>query len=44
MMDTFFKEYRQGRIPIVIDEVFSVTLATFAALKSVQEGGMPIKF
>lgn len=44
MMDTFFKEYRHGRIPIVIDEVFSVTLATFAALKSVQEGGMPIKF
>ncbi len=39
MMETFFKEIRNGKTPIPMEEIFAVTLATFAALKSVQEGG-----
>ncbi len=44
MMDAFFGEIRYGKTPIPMDEIFAVTLATFAALKSVQEGGAPVSF
>jgi len=44
MLNVFFKEIRNGKTPIPMDEIFSVTLATFAALKSVQEGGLPVAF
>lgn len=44
MIEQFFKEIREGRTPIPMDEIFAVTLATFAALKSLQEGGAPVQF
>lgn len=44
MMESFFNEIRNGKTPIPMDEIFAVTLATFAALKSVQEGGSPVVF
>ena len=44
MMEAFFNEIRKGRTPIPMEEIFAVTLATFAALKSVQEGGAPVAF
>lgn len=44
MMEAFFKDIRNGKTPIPMDEIFAVTLATFAALKSVQEGGAPVQF
>ena len=44
MIEQFFKEIREGRMPIPMDEIFAVTLATFAALKSLQEGGAPVQF
>lgn len=44
MIDSFFNEIRNGRTPIPMDEIFAVTLASFAALKSVQEGGSPVLF
>ena len=44
MMESFFNQIRNGSTPIPIAEIFSVTLATFASLKSVREGGVPITF
>ena len=44
MMESFFAEIRNGKTPIPMDEIFAVTLASFAALKSVQEGGAPVVF
>ena len=44
MMKAFFDEIRKGKTPIPMDEIFAVTLASFAALKSVQEDGSPVKF
>ncbi len=44
MMENYFKEICNGKSSIPMDEIFSVTLASFAALKSVQEGGVPVKF
>jgi len=44
MMENFFAEIRNGKTPIPMDEIFAVTLASFAALKSVQEGGAPVVF
>lgn len=44
MMESFFSEIRNGKTPIPMDEIFAVTLASFAALKSVQENGCPVKF
>ena len=44
MIEAFFNEIRKGKTPIPMDEIFAVTLATFAALKSVQEGGVPVAF
>lgn len=42
MVDRFFKDIKTGKTPIPMDEIYSVTLATFAVLKSVQEGGVPV--
>ena len=44
MIETFFNEIRNGKTPIPMAEIFAVTLASFAALKSVQEGGAPVCF
>ena len=44
MLNAFFNEIRNGKTPIPMEEIFAVTLATFAALKSVQEGGVPVAF
>ena len=44
MVDAFFANIREGKTPIPMEEIFAVTLASFAALKSVQEGGVPVKF
>lgn len=44
MMDSFFQSLKEGNLPINMSEIFSVTKATFAALKSIQESGAPILF
>lgn len=44
MMDSFFQSLKEGNLPINMSEIFSVTKATFAALKSIQESGTPILF
>ena len=44
MVDAFFANIKEGKTPIPMDEIFAVTLASFAALKSVQEDGVPVKF
>lgn len=44
MVDCFFENIKEGKTPIPMDEIFAVTLASFAALKSVQEGGAPVTF
>ena len=44
MVDTFFANIKEGKTPIPMEEIFAVTLASFAALKSVQEGGAPVTF
>lgn len=44
MVEAFFANIEEGKTPIPMDEIFAVTLASFAALKSVQEGGAPVKF
>ena len=42
MMKQFFKSLADGHLPIPLDQIFSVTKATFAALESLREDGMPI--
>lgn len=44
MMESFFQSLAEGNLPINMNEIFSVTKATFAALKSIQESGTPILF
>ena len=44
MMTQFFASLKNGKLPIALNEIFSVTKATFAALKSMQEDGAPVKF
>ncbi len=44
MLKCFFSEIRQGKTPIPMEEIFAVTTASFAAIKSVQEGGAPVSF
>lgn len=44
MMEEFFNSLENGQMPISMEEIFSVTKATFAAVKSIQESGSPIKF
>ena len=42
MIESFFNEVKNGKTPIPMEEIFADTLATFAALKSVQESGAPV--
>ena len=44
MMEAFFNEIHNGKTPIPMEDIFAVTLATFATQKSVQEGGVPVTF
>lgn len=44
MLNNFFTTIKEGKTPIPMDEIFAVTLASFAALKSVQEEGALVKF
>lgn len=44
MVNSYFEHIRNGETPIPMDEIFAVTTATFAALKSIQEEGAPVKF
>ena len=44
MMAEFFHSLQIGRLPIPMNEIFDVTKATFAAVKSIQESGSPVKF
>lgn len=44
MMTAFFDSLKGGNLPIPLDEIFSVTKATFAVLKSIQQSGMPVRF
>lgn len=44
MMAAFFDSLKGGSLPIPLDEIFSVTKATFAVLKSIQQSGMPVRF
>lgn len=44
MVNEFFAALKQGKMPIDMKEVFAVTRATFAVLRSLQEGGAPVKF
>lgn len=44
MMDEFFKSLSSGTLPIPMDQIFSVTKATFAALKSIRESGQAVVF
>lgn len=44
MMSCFFQALSEGKLPIEMNDIFSVTKATFAALKSIQESGTPILF
>ena len=42
MMRQFFESLKDGKLPISMEEIFSVTKATFAALESIRQDGMPI--
>lgn len=44
MMRQFFQSLKDGNLPIPLDEIFAVTTATFAILKSLQEDGTPVAF
>lgn len=44
MVNRYFTDLKNGDITIPMDEIFAVTVATFAALKSIQENGAPVKF
>ncbi|MDR1346082.1 MAG: Gfo/Idh/MocA family oxidoreductase, partial [Bacteroidales bacterium] len=44
MLAEFMKGLRNGVSPIPMEQIFAVTTATFAIIKSIQEGGVPVKF
>lgn len=44
MIESYFLSLNNGLLPIPQDEIFSVTKATFAAIRSIQESGMPVEF
>lgn len=44
MMNAYFQSLKEGRPVIEMDSIFTVTRATFAILKSLQENGAPVKF
>lgn len=43
MLKKYFDNLEKGEPTIPLDQIFTVTLATFAAVKSIQEGGLPVK-
>lgn len=44
MMKSFFSSLEEGNLSISLNEIFSVTRATFAVIKSLQEAGAPVIF
>jgi predicted dehydrogenase len=44
MLAVFIKGLKTGEFPIPMQQIFAVTTATFAIIKSIQEGGTPVKF
>jgi predicted dehydrogenase len=44
MLAEFMKGLKNGVSPIPIEQIFAVTTATFAIIKSIQEGGTPVQF
>lgn len=42
MMRQFFAALKDGKMPISMEDIFSVTKATFAVLESIRQDGMPI--
>jgi hypothetical protein len=44
MIEQFIGHLKEGVSPIPMDQIFATTKATFAAIKSIQENGTPIKF
>jgi predicted dehydrogenase len=44
MLTEFIKGLKNGELPIPMEQIFAVTTATFAIVKSIQEGGAPVKF
>lgn len=44
MMRQYFASLKSGKALIPMKEIFAVTLATFAVIKSIQESGQPVKF
>ena len=44
MVKQFIEGLKNGKSPIPMNQIFAVTTATFAIIKSIQEGGAPVKF
>jgi len=44
MVEKFIDGLKQGTPPIPMEQIFAVTTATFAVIKSIQENGAPVKF
>ncbi len=44
MIEQFIGHLKEGVSPIPMDQIFATTKATFAAIKSIQENGTPVKF
>jgi len=44
MIEQFIGHLKEGDSPIPMDQIFATTKATFAAIKSIQENGTPVKF
>ena len=44
MVRNFLEGLKNGRSPIPMEQIFAVTKATFAIIKSIQEHGAPVKF
>lgn len=44
MMTKFIDGLRKGETPISMEQIFAVTKATFAIIKSIQENGAPVRF
>jgi predicted dehydrogenase len=44
MLTEFMKGLKNGVLPIPMEQIFAVTIATFAIIKSIQDGGTPVKF
>lgn len=44
MIEQFIGHLKEGVSPIPMEQIFATTKATFAAIKSIQENGTPVKF